>query len=345
MGNVDFEKQLNKYGEEIEKDMSLSKIKVWSKIEEGLDQKQNNLLSNITMKKIIKILAIPVVLILVGAIGMWGYEFVAYDPGMMGVVDQGEDDSQVKIGSVYESEESESVGSLDKDSSTTITEGSPQEDSQLEEKDRAKEKYGVLDLIVEDIDKTVSEVQSLISEYKAYTDEFIVESDYAEFDIKVPVDQFENLYADLRALGLEVEYERVNSVDKQKEINVIDSAIENINEQIEALREELENTEDRVKIESIENEIVRLESKKEGLTTDLSQLTKDTEVSTIILTLSKNEAESLLGDLKETLNRFKNIGVFWVKALLWLITGIVFVAPVVAVVLLAKKIVREKDNN
>lgn len=206
------------------------------------------------------------------------------------------------------------------------------------EANRIKAKTASINISVEELDKNVNSIYSLIEEYDGYTENTSISHSYAKIIIRVPSTNFDEMYSKVRLLGNNIISEQVITEDKQTELDNIQHTIETLQAQIDELTSQLNTETDIYEKKELENQIKRLNEDIVSLSKDKNLVLIETSYSTIevFLTLATKEQDAtktIWIDLKNVLN-------FWLGMLVKMFVGSIFVAPIVGIIWVIKKVLK-----
>lgn len=211
-------------------------------------------------------------------------------------------------------------------------------ESTQEENDRVKSKTASITISVEELSKSTDSIYSLIKEYNGYTETININQTYAKIIIKVPSEKFDEMYSKIRGLGNKIVSENIVVEDKQTELDNIQYTINNLQAQIDELKTQFETETNADNKKNIENQIKILEEKIDPLQKQKNNIVIETSYSTIevsmtLATKDQDATKTLWIDLKNVLN-------FWLGMFVKLLVGGLFIAPIVGIIWVIKKVMK-----
>lgn len=221
------------------------------------------------------------------------------------------------------------------DSSEVITGITIEEKNELE---RIKTKTAVISMSVDELQKNIDSIYTLLNEYNGYTENVNITQSNAKIIIKVPSSEFDTVYSKIRVLGNKIGSEQISIDDQQTELDNIQFTIDNLQAQIDELKTQLEtetnadnrkNIENQVKI--LEDKITPLQKQKNSIVIETSYST--IEVSMTLATKDQDATKTLWIDLKNVLN-------FWLGIVVKVLVGGLFIAPIVGIIWVIKTVLK-----
>lgn len=215
---------------------------------------------------------------------------------------------------------------IDSRDNQTQPSGSIDEDTETAQAERAIEKNGTLTFKTRYIEKVFNSIQNLPNEYGGY----IVETTYrgetkgsSLIRIRIPVGHFDQVVNKIKGMNIEIVSENIRTTDKQNELTELLAVQENYLEEISTLEAQLEVASEEDKV-SIQSEINLKESMIDSNVDNIEELEKDTQFSTLNITMWHDSSFSILdGDFNTIVESIKIVAVFWGNAFIYISVPVV----------------------
>lgn len=278
----------------------------------------------------------------------------SYDSNMM-VEDISYIDSGFKSGSSFNAFLSDG---FDSKSAARNNEMAPQavpttETSNTTSKDKNIIKEGDLRIFADDIDDTLTEIDSIAKKYQAESQNTYDSGKginrRVNIEYKVKVDDFENFFNDLKDMDVEIGSASSGITDVTNEVIDLQARLKtyrNTEAQLLEIQKTAKNVTDTM---AVYRELNTIRYQIESIESQLKHYANQTEYSTVTITISQSNVGAVieddkwrpLGVLKNALRAFVSVLKGLGSVLIWLI---VFGTPVVVTVLVIRYIVRKRKK-
>ncbi|MCA9380958.1 DUF4349 domain-containing protein [Candidatus Dojkabacteria bacterium] len=198
-----------------------------------------------------------------------------------------------------------------------------EEDTTTLSMERAVEKDGTIAIEVNDVKETYDNILNLLNNYDGYVQSSSLGTagdDRSRIIVRVPVDQFNDLFNDLRKVDGNIISESIQTTDMQNRLTQVGKLMEDYNTELINLNNELNTNITDKRRGEIETRIKWLTSEIKSLESEQKQIKSETEFSTIDITIAEKVSNSFFG------NDFKDIGkfattifAFWFKVVIVLL--------------------------
>jgi hypothetical protein len=216
-------------------------------------------------------------------------------------------------------------------------------------------KSGTVNLTVEDLDKANDAVLDILDGYYGS-----IVSSYQSGEgnnrnisitIKVPVENFENIYEDIKDIEGEVTYASFSTDDVTSQYTDLESRLKNLEateEQLVKILETADTVEDTL---SVFNQLSSTRSQIEVIKGQLKYLDSQVDYSYLTVNLSLSDVGKAipedkwqpLGVLKNAVSALLDLGTSLVDSLIWIVVfSPVVLIPVLVIVLIVKKKAKKK---